>query len=78
MGGCWDLTRFQLFVLKVGGEVVKHSRRLMLRIAESAVPLWAHLTDRLRGWRGREKVAAQRHGFTPLPSHAHEREVLHC
>lgn len=78
VGGCWDLTRFQLFVLKVGGEIVKHSRRLMLRIAESAVPLWAHLTDRLRGWRGREKVAAQRHGFTPLPSHAHEREVLRC
>jgi hypothetical protein len=39
VGGCWDLKRFQLFVLKVGAVIVKHSRRLLMRIADSAEPL---------------------------------------
>ena len=76
VGGCWDLQRFVLYVLKVGGEMVKHSRRLVLRIAESAEPLWTHLTDRLTRWktsiRGRPKGSR----FMPPPDHAHLREVL--
>ena len=51
VGGCWDLTRFQLYVLKVGGEIIKHSRRAMLRIAESAEPLWSRLISRIGQWR---------------------------
>jgi len=38
-GGAWDMRRFVEFVLKVGGRMVKHSRRLVLRIAQSAEPL---------------------------------------
>ena len=76
VGGCWDLQRFVCYVLKVGGEMVKHSRRLVLRIAESAEPLWTHLTDRLTRWktsiRGRPKGSR----FMPPPDHAHLREVL--
>ncbi|WP_246109946.1 transposase [Roseimaritima multifibrata] len=49
VGGCWDMRRFVPFVLKVGGEMIKHSRRLVVWIADSAVPLWSHLTDRLKG-----------------------------
>ena len=41
VGGCRDLTRFQLFALKVVAEITKHSRRLLMRIAESAQPLWS-------------------------------------
>ena len=34
-GGCWDLGRFQRQVLKAGGRVVKHSRRLCVDLAWS-------------------------------------------
>lgn len=79
VGGCWDLTRFQLFVLKVGGEIIKHSRRAMLRIAESAEPLWSRLISRIEAWRLPERFSqptAKRRAWMPPPSHAHAREVL--
>ncbi|MCM2372778.1 hypothetical protein [Aporhodopirellula aestuarii] len=40
VGGSWDTQRFVQFELKVGGGMVKHSRRLVLRIAPSAESLW--------------------------------------
>ena len=76
VGGSWDLQRFVLFMLKVGGEVVKHSRRLVLRIAESAEPLWSHLASRLSSWRGIDTSAPKLTGFTPPPGHSHLSEVL--
>ena len=79
VGGSWDLTRFQLFVLKVGGEIIKHSRRAILRIAESAEPLWTHLIGRIESWRLPDRFVpptAKRRKWTPPPSHAHLREVL--
>jgi len=79
VGGCWDLTRFQLFLLKVGAEFIKHSRRLLLRIAESAQPLWLRLTQCLEQWSlpATHRVPAiRRSGFTPPPEHAHLTEVL--
>lgn len=76
VGGCWDMRRFVLSVLKVGGEMVKHSRRLMLRIAESAEPLWSRLIGRLQSWQTPPPDTAKHHGFMPPPSHAHLSEVL--
>jgi hypothetical protein len=77
VGGCWDLTRFQLFVLKVGAEIIKHSRRLILRIAESAEPLWSRLTKRMERWQdGDDSRTKPPIGFMPPPSHAHLSEVL--
>jgi len=76
VGGSWDMRRFVLFVLKVGGEIVKHSRRLVLRIAESAQPLWSRLIGRLEGWQLKPGQASKPHGFTPPPRHAHLSEVL--
>jgi hypothetical protein len=76
VGGCWDLTRFQLFMLKVGAEIIKHSRRLIVRIAESARPLWSRLTERLERWQQVSDLTPKPSGFTPLPRHAHQREVL--
>lgn len=79
VGGCWDLTRFQLFVLKVGGEIIKHSRRAMLRIAESAEPLWSRLARRIERWRLPEEFACPKARARPWvapPQHAHLSEVL--
>lgn len=76
VGGGWDMQRFILFVLKVGGEMIKHSRRLVLRIAESAEALWSKLITRLKGWQSRASTGAKVSGFMPPPDHAHLREVL--
>lgn len=76
VGGCWDLTRFQLFVLKVGGEIIKHSRRLILRIAESAEPLWSRLTKRIESWLSQATPSKPTTGFMPPPRHSHLSEVL--
>ena len=79
VGGCWDLNRFQLFILKVGGEIIKHSRRAMLRIAESAQPLWSRLIERLECWRLPDsflRPTARRRAWMPPPSHSHLHEVL--
>ena len=76
VGGGWDMQRFVLFVLKVGGEMIKHSRRLVLRIAESAEPLWSKLIARLEDWQSQASMAAKTSGFMPPPDHAHLSEVL--
>lgn len=79
VGGCWDLTRFQLFVLKVGAEITKHARRLMMRIAESAEPLWSRLVDRFSAWSlppSHQIQTPRRRGFTPPPQHSNLSEVL--
>jgi hypothetical protein len=79
VGGCWDLTRFQLFVLKAGAEIIKHSRRLMIRIAESAEPLWSRFVKRLEQWSLPSSHAVdlpRRSGFTAPPRHVHLNEVL--
>lgn len=79
VGGCWDLTRFQLFVLKVGAEIIKHSRRLIMRIAESAEPLWSRLVKRLEQWSlpSTHVISSPKlSGFMPPPQHAHLNETL--
>ena len=78
VGGSWDMRRFVLFVLKVGGEMVKHARRLVLRVAESAQPLWSRLIGRLKSWQWKPSQADPLQGFTPPPRHAHLSEVLRC
>ncbi|EMI23208.1 ISSpo2, transposase [Rhodopirellula europaea SH398] len=76
VGGGWDMRRFVGSVLKVGGRMVKHSRRLVLRIAESAEPLWSRLISRIENWESSTVQANVPCGFTPPPRHAHLREVL--
>ena len=79
VGGCWDLVRFQLYVLKVGAQITKHSRRLVVRIAESAQPLWSRLVERLQRWappEGQRITATRCSGFMPPPPHSHLSEVL--
>ena len=51
VGSCFDLGRFQCDVLKAGGRVVKHARRLVLTITRVVVPFWKRLIARLDCWR---------------------------
>jgi hypothetical protein len=80
LGGCWDLSRFQNSVLKAGGKVVKHARRLCLHVAQSVVPLWQRMVARIRRLRLASRWApprgARRRTWVPPPAHAHLTEVL--
>lgn len=79
VGGCWDLRRFQQFALRVGGLCIKKSGRLIMRIAQSAEPLWSQLASRLQDWTLPAELARRLRrqvGFTPPPRHAHLAAVL--
>ena len=84
--GCgWDLRRVQQTVLKTGGRVVEHGRRLLLDVAKAAGVLWGRLLERVTGWWrdeawGRD-AAGRRRGpgrrcWMPPPAHAHRCLVL--
>ena len=66
----------------VAGRWVKHARRLVLRIAESAEPLWSQLAKRIASWSlptdKKAESIRSREGFMPPPSHSHLQEVLRC
>ena len=47
VGGNWDLHRFQQSVLRAGGRVVKHARRVGLHIEESVRSFWKVMTKRI-------------------------------
>ena len=80
LGGCRDLGRFQRSVLKAGGRVVKHSRRLLLDLAQAVAPLWESPWERLRRWRLPARWppprGPARQPWLPPPRHAFLREVL--
>ena len=79
-GACWDLGRFRAYVLKAGGRVAKHSRRLRLYLAQAVIGFWNRLTARIAAWRlaprfGRVRGPTSR-PWRPPPRHAHLSEVL--
>ncbi len=79
VGGCWDMRRFQQFLFRVVGLCIKKSRRLVLRIAQSAKPLWRILASCLQGWSLPAELMQPPHhqvGFKPPPRHAHVETVL--
>ena len=61
-GSCCDLGRFQRDVLKAGGRVVKHARRLVLHVARVVAPFWEQLVACLR--RGATAPAFSRAAWT--------------
>jgi hypothetical protein len=46
-----DLGRFQQSVLKAGARVAKHSRRLIVYLANAVAPLWQRLIARIKRWK---------------------------
>ena len=80
LGGCWDLARFQRSILKAGGRVVKHARRLWLQVAQSVAPFWQRLAQRISKLRLASRwpapFGARRRAWVPAPAHAHLTEVI--
>jgi hypothetical protein len=80
LGGCWDLTRFRNYVLKSGGRVVKHSRRLIVHLAQSVVDFWRRVIVRIDSWRLVPRFpmprGPTRHDWREPPRHAHLVEAL--
>ena len=78
-GSCLDLGRFQRDVLKAGGRVVKHARRLVLHVAQVVLPFWSRLIDCMSRWKlpGRfpRPRGPQRRRWRPAPDHAFLVEV---
>ena len=80
LGSCWDLSRFQKSVLKAGGRVVKHARRLQLHVAQAVAPLWQSVISCIanlqlpKRW-SRPRGPRRRSWMAP-PKHAHLHEVL--
>jgi hypothetical protein len=79
-GSCMDLGRFQSQVLKAGALVIKHSRRVIVRVARSVQDFWERLSGRFAGWKLPDRLQANigpnRRALRPPPSHAHLIEVL--
>jgi hypothetical protein len=79
-GSCMDLGRFQNQVLKAGAFVVKHSRRVIVRVARSEQDFWQRINDRSASWRLPSRLKSNlgltRRRLRPPPEHAHLIEVL--
>ena len=78
-GACWDLKRFQHSVLKAGGRLIKHSRRLVLSLARAVTPFWQELAAALKRWRLPDRWTPrgpQHRDWMPPPPHAHRHLVL--
>jgi hypothetical protein len=78
-GSCFDLGRFQRDVLKAGGRVVKHGRRLVLQVAKVVAPFWQRLIACLERWRLPPRFAtpigSRVCAWRPPPQHAFLEEV---
>ena len=75
LGGCWDLHRFQQSVLRAGGRVVKHARRLWLHLDQSVRSFWQLITKRITQLRLSPRwtppKGARHLAYVPPPPHAH-------
>jgi hypothetical protein len=77
-GSGWDVERVRNTMLKTGGRIVKHSRRLVLAVSSAVVPIWnlfyrALSRLRVRASKTRPK---RRSAWVPPPPHAHLSLVL--
>jgi hypothetical protein len=78
-GSCFDLGRFQRDVLKAGGRVVKHARRLVLQVAKVVTPFWQRLLERFARWKLSHRFPPPQgprvRAWMPPPRHAFLAEV---
>ena len=80
LGGGWDLHRFQQSVLRAGGRVVRHARRIWLNVEQSVGSFWRVMTKRIAQLqlapRWNPPQGIRRRAWVPPPSHAHLSLVL--
>jgi hypothetical protein len=73
--GSWDLVRFRDCVLKAGGRIVKHSSRLIVKLAKAVSTFWSILSARIARWRlpttYPTRKGPQPRSWMPPPAHAH-------
>lgn len=78
-GSCFDLARFQRDVLKAGGRVVKHARRLVLCVAKVVTPFWRRLLSCFERWKLPRRFPQPKgpriRSWMPPPRHAFLAEV---
>jgi len=74
-GGSWDLERFQQTVLRAGGRVTKHARRLWLSVEASVSGFWSVLTKRIAtlrlSSRWPQPQGVRSREYIPPPAHSH-------
>lgn len=79
-GGHWDLHRFQQTVLRAGGRVTKHARRLWISVELSVSGFWSVLAQRIGkltlSSRWPPPKGARVQAYTPPPPHSHLSLVL--
>lgn len=77
-GSGWDVERVRNTMLKTGGRIVKHSRRLVLVVSNAVVPIWNLFFRALSRLRVRAPKAnlKRRSAWVPPPPHAHLSLVL--
>ena len=79
-GGSWDLQRFQQTVLRAGGRVTKHARRVWLSVEASVGNFWSVLTKRIASLtlssRWSPPKGARPQAYIPPPPHSHLSLVL--
>ncbi len=77
---CMDLQRFQNQVLKAGALVLKLSRQLIVRMAQSVQYFWNKLNERFSYWklpvRLNSNLRPNRRRLRPPPRIAHLTEIL--
>jgi len=73
--GSWDLVRFRDCVLKAGGRITKHGKRLIVKLARAVSTFWATLSARVARWRlpavYPTRTGPQHRNWMPPPEHAH-------
>jgi hypothetical protein len=78
-GSCCDLARFQRDVLKAGGRVVKHARRLVLHVAKVVTTFWQRVLKRFARWKLPRRFPRPQgprvRDWMPPPRHAFLAEV---
>lgn len=57
-GSCMDLGRFQNQVLQAGALVIKHFRRVIVRVARSVQGFWERLSGRFSAWKLPDRLHA--------------------
>jgi hypothetical protein len=72
-GSGWDAARVRDTLLKTGGRILKHSRRLILAVGQAVTPLWNLFQRALRRLRvdNPGPKPKRRCSWTPPPAHAH-------